>query len=317
MAITYEDVCRQAEKLRAEGKSITVTNLRASLGGGSMTTLAPLLKQWKAEQIGNGKDEQQTQLSSTLIDAIKKLIEKEVSEQILSATSNLTAEVAGKDADVEAAQQELNELSEKLKIVIEQKSDLERKNAKLVGSQEESYKQIQNLQSQNSALTDQYNKQSEITKKLEWRIADAEQAIADKESLKQQLSEMSKKISEVEAKNEILNQDAEYLRELQRALPGLQAKADRFLDLEKRVSEKNEEIAEAKKKIEELQELLSEQKVNAAESSASASSAATVIDTQRRQIEDLQKDKQVLSEKVMSLEQEIKEIRKERSKKKE
>jgi hypothetical protein len=48
--ISYSDVVASAEKVAGSGKNPTVDNVREALGGtGSKTTIAPLLKRWKAE----------------------------------------------------------------------------------------------------------------------------------------------------------------------------------------------------------------------------------------------------------------------------
>ncbi|PUA19072.1 DNA-binding protein [Glaciimonas sp. PCH181] len=53
IGILYSDVLQAAVKLTAEGKNPTVDNVREELGStGSKSTLAPLLKRWKAEQQG-------------------------------------------------------------------------------------------------------------------------------------------------------------------------------------------------------------------------------------------------------------------------
>ena len=125
------------------------------------------------------------------------MINKEIAEQIATATSTLTEEVAGKEADLEAAGRELDELNERLQTVTEQKTDLERENARLAGAQEEAQKQIKSLQAQVAAVTDQYNSQCEETRGLQGRIASAEQAITEKSTLEQVIDELQQNLAEL------------------------------------------------------------------------------------------------------------------------
>lgn len=73
--ITYSEVARAAARLSADGKNPTVDTVREALGGtGSKSTIAPMLKRWKAEH-----QEQvlahDTGLPADLLQAVKGLYE--------------------------------------------------------------------------------------------------------------------------------------------------------------------------------------------------------------------------------------------------
>lgn len=75
IGILYSDVLQAAVKLTAEGKNPTVDNVREELGStGSKSTLAPLLKRWKAEQQENGGNVD-IGIPPKLIDAMKTVYE--------------------------------------------------------------------------------------------------------------------------------------------------------------------------------------------------------------------------------------------------
>ena len=50
MAITREQILETASRLQAQGIKPTQTNVREALGGGSFTTIAEALREWRADQ---------------------------------------------------------------------------------------------------------------------------------------------------------------------------------------------------------------------------------------------------------------------------
>src|SRR3569623_706175 len=85
--ILYSHVAKAAAKLVADGKNPTVDNVREALGGtGSKSTIAPMLKRWKAEHT---KDIVEAELGvpAELLQAIKGVYDKlqaDVQQQLLT-----------------------------------------------------------------------------------------------------------------------------------------------------------------------------------------------------------------------------------------
>lgn len=50
IGVTFLDVSKAAEALRAHGQEPTVDRVREHLGTGSKSTIAPLLKRWREQQ---------------------------------------------------------------------------------------------------------------------------------------------------------------------------------------------------------------------------------------------------------------------------
>lgn len=71
IGVVYQDVVSAIPKLQAQGKSISVDNTRAELGRGSKSTIARLLREWKAQQ-GLPIDDDAS-LPSDLLTAVKEL----------------------------------------------------------------------------------------------------------------------------------------------------------------------------------------------------------------------------------------------------
>lgn len=44
--VTYQDIAAAAQELKGQGKNITIENIRANLGKGSIGTINKYLRQW-------------------------------------------------------------------------------------------------------------------------------------------------------------------------------------------------------------------------------------------------------------------------------
>lgn len=74
--ILFSHVAKAAAKLVEEGKNPTVDNVREALGGtGSKSTIAPMLKCWKAEHIDD-MVEAELGVPAELLHAIKGVYDK-------------------------------------------------------------------------------------------------------------------------------------------------------------------------------------------------------------------------------------------------
>jgi chromosome segregation ATPase len=71
--VTYHDVAQAAACIRDQGRNPTVDRVLAQLGTGSKSTLAPLLKQWKSQQLGEAAA---AALPADVVAAVKALYEQ-------------------------------------------------------------------------------------------------------------------------------------------------------------------------------------------------------------------------------------------------
>lgn len=71
IGVTYQDIVKIIPKLQAQGKSITVDNARAELNTGSKSTIARLLREWKAAQGLSVEDD--GSLPTELLSMVKEL----------------------------------------------------------------------------------------------------------------------------------------------------------------------------------------------------------------------------------------------------
>lgn len=71
--VTYYDVAKAAETIKAGGQEPTVDRVREQLGTGSRSTIAPLLKRWRSDNDG---DAEVSGLPHDLVDVVKSLHER-------------------------------------------------------------------------------------------------------------------------------------------------------------------------------------------------------------------------------------------------
>lgn len=71
--VTYYDVTKAAETIKAGDQEPTVDRVREQLGTGSRSTIAPLLKRWRSDNDG---DAEVSGLPHDLVDVVKSLHER-------------------------------------------------------------------------------------------------------------------------------------------------------------------------------------------------------------------------------------------------
>ncbi|MCQ3830252.1 DNA-binding protein [Microbulbifer elongatus] len=120
--VGYVDVAKAAEGLKARGEEPTVDKVRAQLGTGSKSTIAPLLKRWRTEVQGDPVDT--AGLPRELVDALRDVYERvqaqaelevqKVREESQYKQDNLERELALARSALSSRNQELEHLEQKL-----------------------------------------------------------------------------------------------------------------------------------------------------------------------------------------------------------
>ena len=73
--VTYQDIVAATHELKGQGKNITIENIRAHLGTGSIGTINKYLRQWREMEASTGKLAASAQLPETLVSLMKGLWE--------------------------------------------------------------------------------------------------------------------------------------------------------------------------------------------------------------------------------------------------
>jgi biotin-(acetyl-CoA carboxylase) ligase len=134
LGVTFEDIKKAANQLKVEGKHITIENVRAILGTGSISTINKYLQQWKQAQLSNiTKDKLGADFNSLMKEAWDKISEQ-FSQKISLLIDNYQIEISNLKKEVEKYQKNNQRWQklftdwqpEKIRLEQENKSLLER-----------------------------------------------------------------------------------------------------------------------------------------------------------------------------------------------
>ena len=151
IGVSYQDIVKIIPKLQAQGKAITVDNARAELNTGSKSTIARLLREWKAAQGLSVEDD--GSLPTELLTLVKELWQRLQTKADAAINSHQQA----CDAVLNEIQQQLNQykakdtqwqgrvhgLEEKLH---QQNEDNKRLNAEFITEQQEKIRAVERIQ---------------------------------------------------------------------------------------------------------------------------------------------------------------------------
>lgn len=188
MAITREQILETASRLQAQGIKPTQTNVREALGGGSFTTIAEALREWRADQ------DQTAQLQAVVIPADITDRTQVLIAQVWETAQNLANDRLLKEREaLEHKEALINaEIDESNKII----ETLENEQAELTA-------QLDTLNNDNSLLTNKNNELENRNNSLETQLNvekdRADQATAQNNQLQAKLDDQNAKIERLTA----------------------------------------------------------------------------------------------------------------------
>ena len=182
MAITREQILETASKLAEQGIKPTQTNVREALGGGSFTTIAEALREWRQEQDQTAQLQQVvipsdiTDKTSLLVAQIWETAQNLANDRLLAEREALKHKEALINADIdesnkiiETLENEQSELTLKLDALNNDNSLLNTKN-----------NELENLNnSLNTQLTTEKARSHQLQARLDEQIAKIEHLTAD------------------------------------------------------------------------------------------------------------------------------------------
>ena len=188
MAITREQILETASRLQAQGIKPTQTNVREALGGGSFTTIAEALREWRADQDQTAQL-QQVVIPSDITDRTQVLIAQVWETAQTLANDRLVKEreaLEHKEALINAEIDEANKVIE----------TLENEQAELTA-------QLDTLTNENSSLNTRNNELENIVNSLKTQLTAekdrADQATAQNNQLQAKLDDQNAKIERLTA----------------------------------------------------------------------------------------------------------------------
>lgn len=133
--VTYYDISRAAEAVKARGSEPTIDRVREQLGTGSKSTIAPLLKQWR-NNVELNIEESDTGLPPDLINAVKSLRDRiqQASEEVVEqARQDYQSRIQTLERTLANTQKELSEALDRERTLKQQVAELETNSRKLNG----------------------------------------------------------------------------------------------------------------------------------------------------------------------------------------
>ncbi|WP_308367297.1 MULTISPECIES: DNA-binding protein [unclassified Microbulbifer] len=135
--VTYLDIAQAAEAVKNRGEEPTVDRVRAELGTGSKSTIAPLLKRWRSE---TGSQTDTGGLPRDLVEALRALhdrVQQEADRKVEEAREGFEATAEKHRREKEEARAAANGLAEELRSLKHKLEISEEQNRKLKLAQEE------------------------------------------------------------------------------------------------------------------------------------------------------------------------------------
>lgn len=308
--INYVDVSKAAQTITDQGKNPTVDRVLAHLGTGSKSTIAPLLKEWKANQ------EEQNQLNTEglppeLIIALKQVYERvqnqadlkivdimDASEQALKSVKDELSQVKASIVTLTETNQDLEKalkeaisdntelkqhLTDNKETIIRQQSELENKEQRITdykNSLKEQKKEVANIREHLEHYQAEIAEERQRERQQhQARIQQLEQTLADYLDRNQRLqSEIDQHLIDLTSKNKALSD----LQEANQALSNQQqADKQKIISLEEKLDTQTQRATDQKAKLTRVNEQLS----SAEKSSAILESLVNTLQVQHDKLE--------------------------------
>lgn len=201
--VNYIHIAKAAEAIKENGLEPTVDRVREQLGTGSKSTIAPLLKQWKAKNEDSGDV---SGLPSDLVEVVKSLYERvqqEAESKIEEASSGFNETISGLNEELAGVEQQNlqltgqnNELTLSNKVAIE---ELETLRAQVIKYQLEAANNtstLADLKTQIKEAKEENRAARESLEHYQTRVAEERHALnQQQQKLVQQLQEQARQLS--------------------------------------------------------------------------------------------------------------------------
>lgn len=232
--VTYQDISSAANELKGQGKNITIENVRAILGTGSIGTINNHLRKWKEAQNSTHKIASKENLPAELVSLLKGLwdtVLTQSTEQFAPIETEMRSEITALKEEVQKFknnnqrwqklfnqwQQEKADL-DKEKLTLEQAlSFTQKENAEMMIKHDNLYQQLQEKQERIYELN-RLHKQAQ--ENLEhYRESAREQRLLDQQQFEQQKQQLLLDIKNI---NDQLMAQREKISEIQQQYQLLQ-----------------------------------------------------------------------------------------------
>lgn len=207
--VTYHDVAKAAEAIKTKGQEPTVDRVREHLGTGSKSTIAPLLKRWRADK---GDMADTTGLPNDLVEVVKSLHER-------------VQQMA--DHRIEQARQEFKELNEELRKKLDEAGNTI---AQLNARQKD-------LEIQIGQLTDEVNRKAQALENTRIKLTKAE---LQRDEAMTRITELKANVTELKQENRDIRDHFEHYQ--QRTAEDRQQEREQFRSVTQGLKDQNQDL---------------------------------------------------------------------------
>ena len=174
--ILYSDVARAADKIKQSGSTPTVDNVRQMMGDtGSNSTIAPMLKKWKEEHLGE-MTIINSGLPESILNAVRgvyELIKAESANAIDEIRSSCEQNLAEKEIQIKAISTTVNDLSNQRDHLEEESNRIKNTNNVLQLQLQQSHLELTALKNENQGLLNRLNDSIDQVKALHGQLDSA------------------------------------------------------------------------------------------------------------------------------------------------
>ncbi len=312
--VNYANVLEAAESIAASGNDPTVDRVRLYLGTGSKSTIAPLLKRWKAE---NSDSQEVSGLPNDVIQAIQALHQRlmdDADRKVGEAESSFVARIEDMEKQLADKKRELSSAVDREDFLKSQLEALE-----VLQQANKDYQiQIATITAENSAVNQQNNELKQALKDAKsetkaareqsehFQLRTAEDRDAERGMFQQTLSDLKAANSSLQAE---LNKELEQRSDLTTDLSN-QLRLSSEFETEAKAQSKRSELAEQQvetlaAKLEDLSKISSRYEQELSLTKSLQIELHTKLErfqfettTLQRQLEQSDKDKEVLKNKL-------------------
>lgn len=258
--VTYQDIASAANELKGHGKSVTIENVRAILGTGSIGTINNHLRKWKEAQNSTHKIATKEHLPESLVSLLKGLWENvltQSAEQFIPVEENYKKDISELKLELEKykneyqrfemlfnqGQQEKTKLSNEI-ITLNQALAFSHKENNALNHKQESL--LRQLQEKQERIDELHRLHKQTQDNLEhYREAAREQRLLDQQQFEQQKQQLQLEIKNINEQAVLYQQKAVQLQQkyqrLQQSYVSLEINyAQQGNDFQQALTQKNE-----------------------------------------------------------------------------
>lgn len=156
--VTFQDITKAAQELKGQGKTVTIENVRAILGTGSIGTINKYLRQWKETESSVGRLASKENLPEELVSLMKGLWEGMVNQSLQRfepVEVNYQNEITELKAELEKYRSNNQRWQKMFNQWQQEKTVLANKKLTLEQALELAHKENESLHAKHDALTQQ------------------------------------------------------------------------------------------------------------------------------------------------------------------